>query len=151
MKLPRREFPSSGRRPAPHPRGPCHARPGRKPGRRRGRVGGAIVIGFTAGGAFDLVGRLMAQWLSDRLGQQFIVENRPGRQQQTSRAEAVVLAPPDGHTLLIGGATNAINTTLYPKLTFDFIRGPRTGCRPHPAGQRDGSETRLFRPGRFPN
>jgi tripartite-type tricarboxylate transporter receptor subunit TctC len=80
-----------------------------------------IVIGFTAGGAFDLVGRLMAQWLSDRLGQQFIVENRPGASSNIA-AEAVVLAPPDGHTLLIGGATNAINTTLYPKLTFDFIR-----------------------------
>jgi tripartite-type tricarboxylate transporter receptor subunit TctC len=80
-----------------------------------------IVIGFTAGGAFDIVGRLMAQWLSDRLGQQFIVENRPGASSNIA-AEAVVLAPPDGHTLLLGGATNAINTTLYPKLNFDFGR-----------------------------
>jgi tripartite-type tricarboxylate transporter receptor subunit TctC len=80
-----------------------------------------IVVGFTAGGAFDIVARLMGQWLSERLNQPFIVENRPGGSTNIA-TQAVIRAPADGYTLLLGGATNAINATLYEKLTFNFIR-----------------------------
>jgi tripartite-type tricarboxylate transporter receptor subunit TctC len=80
-----------------------------------------FVIGFTAGGNFDLTARLISQWLSQRLGQQFIVENRPGAGTNLA-TETVVRAPADGHTLLLGGAVNAINATLYEKLNFDFLR-----------------------------
>jgi tripartite-type tricarboxylate transporter receptor subunit TctC len=80
-----------------------------------------IIVGFTAGGNFDLTARLISQWLSQRLGQQFIVENRPGAGTNIA-TEAVVRAPADGHTLLLGGAVNAINATLYEKLNFDFRR-----------------------------
>jgi tripartite-type tricarboxylate transporter receptor subunit TctC len=80
-----------------------------------------IIVGFTAGGAFDLTARLIGQWLSQRLGQQFIVENRPGGGANIA-TEAVVRAPADGYTLLLGGAVNAVNATLYQKLNFDFIR-----------------------------
>ena len=80
-----------------------------------------IIVGFTAGGNFDLTARLISQWLSQRLGQQFIVENRPGAGTNIA-TEAVVRAPADGHTLLRGGAVNAINATLYEKLNFDFLR-----------------------------
>jgi tripartite-type tricarboxylate transporter receptor subunit TctC len=80
-----------------------------------------IIVGFTAGGNFDLTARLIGQWLSQRLGQQFIVENRPGAGTNMA-TEAVVRAPADGHTLLLGGAVNAINATLYEKLNFDFLR-----------------------------
>jgi tripartite-type tricarboxylate transporter receptor subunit TctC len=80
-----------------------------------------IVVGFTAGGAFDIVARLVAQWLTDQLQQPFIVENRPGASTNIA-TEAVIRAPADGYTLLLGGATNAINTSLYPKLGFDFMR-----------------------------
>jgi len=80
-----------------------------------------IVVGFAAGGNSDILARLMGQWLSERLGQPFIVENRPGAGTNIA-TEAVVHAPPDGYTLLLVGATNAINATLYEKLKFDFIR-----------------------------
>jgi tripartite-type tricarboxylate transporter receptor subunit TctC len=80
-----------------------------------------IIVGFTAGGNFDLTARLIGQWLSQRLGQQFIVENRPGAGTNIA-TEAVVRGPADGHTLLLGGAVNAINATLYEKLNFDFLR-----------------------------
>jgi tripartite-type tricarboxylate transporter receptor subunit TctC len=80
-----------------------------------------IIVGFTAGGNFDLTARLIGQWLSQRLGQQFIVENRPGAGTNIA-TEAVVRAPADGHTLLLGGAVNAINATLYDKLNFDFLK-----------------------------
>jgi tripartite-type tricarboxylate transporter receptor subunit TctC len=80
-----------------------------------------IVVGFTAGGAFDITARLIGQWLSDRLGQQFIVENRPGAGTNIA-TEAVVRAPADGYTLLLAGAVNTVNATLYEKLNFDFIR-----------------------------
>ena len=80
-----------------------------------------IVVGLAPGGSVDIVARLLGQWLSERLGQPFIVENRPGAAGNIA-TEAVVRAPPDGYTILIVLAANAINATLYKKLNFDFIR-----------------------------
>jgi tripartite-type tricarboxylate transporter receptor subunit TctC len=80
-----------------------------------------IIVGFSAGGAGDIVARLIAQWLSERLGQQFVVENRTGAASNIG-TEAVVKSPPDGYTLLLASSTNAINATLYEKLNFNFIR-----------------------------
>jgi tripartite-type tricarboxylate transporter receptor subunit TctC len=76
-----------------------------------------IIVGFVAGGPNDIVARLIGQWLSERLGQQFIVENRPGAASNIA-TEAVVKAPPDGYTLLLVNSTNAVNATLYEKLNF---------------------------------
>ena len=78
-----------------------------------------LLVGFAAGGNFDVVARIMAQWLSDQLGQAVIVENRPGASSNLA-AEAAVRAPADGYTLLLGGAVNAINATLSAKLAFNF-------------------------------
>ena len=80
-----------------------------------------IIDGFPPGGASDIVARLTAQWLSRRLHQQFIVENRPGASSNIA-AEEVVQAPADGYTLLLVTATNAANATLYDHLSFNFIR-----------------------------
>jgi tripartite-type tricarboxylate transporter receptor subunit TctC len=80
-----------------------------------------VVIGFPAGGSPDVVVRLVGQWLSERLGQQFVVENRPGAGGNLG-TEVVVRAPPDGYTLLMAGSPNAINATLYERLNFNFIR-----------------------------
>ena len=80
-----------------------------------------IIVGFAAGGASDLTARLMGQWLSERLGRQFIIENRPGAASNIA-AEAVIRAPPDGYTLLQMTDVNTINSTVYKKLNFDFIR-----------------------------
>jgi tripartite-type tricarboxylate transporter receptor subunit TctC len=80
-----------------------------------------IVAAFAAGGGVDITARLIGQWLSDRLGQSFIVENRPGAGGNIG-TEAVVNAPPDGHTLLLATVPNAVNATLYEKLNFNFIR-----------------------------
>jgi tripartite-type tricarboxylate transporter receptor subunit TctC len=80
-----------------------------------------IVVGFSPGGASDIVARLLAQQLSERLGQSFIVENRTGAGTNIA-TEAVVRAAPDGHTLLVVTHANAINATLYANLPFDFIR-----------------------------
>ncbi len=80
-----------------------------------------IIVGFAPGGPVDIIARLISQWLSERLAQQFIVENRPGAGSNIG-TEAVVRAPADGYTLLLITSTNAINTTLYDKLNFNFIR-----------------------------
>ncbi len=80
-----------------------------------------IVVGFAAGGAVDIVVRLIAQWLSDRIGQQCVVENRPGAGNNIA-TEYVLKSDPDGHTLLLTNPTNAINATYYENLPYDFIR-----------------------------
>ena len=80
-----------------------------------------IIVGFAAGGVGDITARLMGQWLSERLGQSFLVENRPGAASNIG-TEAVVKATLDGYTLLLASSTNAINATLYDKLNFNFIR-----------------------------
>ena len=80
-----------------------------------------IVAAFAAGGGVDITARLIGQWLSDRLGQSFVVENRPGAGGNIG-TETVVNAPPDGHTLLLATLPNAVNATLYEKLNFNFIR-----------------------------
>jgi tripartite-type tricarboxylate transporter receptor subunit TctC len=80
-----------------------------------------IIVGFAPGGGYDIAARLMGQWLTERLGQPFIVENRPGAG-GTIGTEAVVKAPPDGYTLLLVGAAAATSAHLYDKLSFDLIR-----------------------------
>ncbi len=80
-----------------------------------------IIVGFAAGGAPDIAARLLAQWLSERLGQQFVVENRPGAGGNIA-TEAVVDAPADGYALLLVSLANAVNATLYEKLNYNFIR-----------------------------
>src|SRR5215510_11004953 len=80
-----------------------------------------LVAPFAAGGGSDITARLIGQWLSERLGQSFIIENRPGAGGNIG-TEGVVKARPDGYTLLLIGAYNAINATVYDKLNFNFIR-----------------------------
>ena len=80
-----------------------------------------IIVGFAAGSGSDIMARLMAQWLTERVGQQFIIENRPGGGGNVG-TEAVVKAPPDGYTLLKVVPANTVNDTLYEKLPFNFIR-----------------------------
>ncbi len=80
-----------------------------------------IVVGFNAGGTPDVIVRLLAQWLSERLGQNFLIENRPGAGGNIA-TETVVRAPADGYTLLLVGSPNFINTTLYTDPNFDFVR-----------------------------
>ena len=79
------------------------------------------IVGFPPGGPTDIIARLMAQWLSERLGQPFVIENRPGAAGNIA-TEAVVRAPADGYTLLMVNPPHAINATLYDKLNFNFIR-----------------------------
>jgi len=86
---------------------------------RRGRY--ALIVGFAPGQAIDITTRMIGQWLSERLRQQFIVENRPGAGGNIG-TEAVVRAPPDGYMLLAVGSNNMINATLFEKLNFNFIR-----------------------------
>ena len=80
-----------------------------------------LIIGYAPGGSADIVARLMGQWLSERLGQPFIVEARVGGGTNIA-TEAVVRAAPDGYTLLLTAPANAINATLYEKLPYNFIR-----------------------------
>jgi tripartite-type tricarboxylate transporter receptor subunit TctC len=80
-----------------------------------------ILVGFPAGGVGDIVARVIGQWLTERLGQPFVVENRAGAGTNIA-TEAVLRAPADGYTLLLATSANAINATLYEKLNFDFIR-----------------------------
>jgi tripartite-type tricarboxylate transporter receptor subunit TctC len=80
-----------------------------------------IIVPFAPGGSTDITARLIGQWLSERLGQQFLTENRPGAGSNIG-TEVVVNAPPDGYTLLLVGASSAINVTLYEKLNFNFLR-----------------------------
>jgi tripartite-type tricarboxylate transporter receptor subunit TctC len=116
MELPRRQFlrlvAASAAAPALSPIAWAQAYPSR-PVR--------IIVGSTPGGPPDILARLMGQWLSERLGQPFVIENRPGAGQNTG-SEAVVRAPADGHTLLLITTANAINATLWDKLSFNFIQ-----------------------------
>src|SRR5262249_45269923 len=80
-----------------------------------------LVVGFVPGGASDIAARLVGQWLSERLEQPYIVENRPGANTNIA-TEAVVNAAPDGYTLLVNSLSNAVNASLYDNLKFNFIR-----------------------------
>ncbi len=80
-----------------------------------------LIVGFAPGGGNDIVARLIAQWFTERLGQSFVVENRPGGGSNIG-TEAVVNAPPDGYTLLLASAANAINASMFDKLNFNFIQ-----------------------------
>ena len=80
-----------------------------------------IIVGFPAGGANDIMARILGQWLSDRLGRPFLVENRPGANTNIA-AEAAINAAPDGYTLLVTTVSNAVSATLYENLKFNFIR-----------------------------
>jgi tripartite-type tricarboxylate transporter receptor subunit TctC len=80
-----------------------------------------FIIGYTPGGSADIAARLMGQWLSERLGQSFIVESRPGAGSNIG-TEAVIRSPPDGYTILLAAPANAINATLYGKLNYNFLR-----------------------------
>src|SRR3954453_7531756 len=80
-----------------------------------------LIVPFAAGGGTDITARVIAQWLSERLGQQFIVDNRPGGGTNIG-TEAAAKASPDGYTLLMVGTSNTVNPALYDKLNFNFIR-----------------------------
>ena len=80
-----------------------------------------LIVGYAAGGTYDILARLIGQWLSEHLGQPFIIENRPGAASNIA-TDAVARAAPDGYTLLLIGPANAINATLYDRLSFNFIR-----------------------------
>ena len=114
MKLPRRNFLHLAANAAALPVVSCFAWAQAYPTRPV-----RIIVGFTAGGTTDIAARLMGQWLSERLGQQFVIENRPGAS-TTIGTEAVVRASPDGYTLLLITTASATNTTLF-KLNYDFL------------------------------
>jgi tripartite-type tricarboxylate transporter receptor subunit TctC len=80
-----------------------------------------LIVGFTPGGAADITARLIGQWLSERLGQQFVIENRPGAGTNIA-TEAAVRAAPDGYMLLLVSVANTVNATLYDRLAFNFIQ-----------------------------
>src|SRR3954462_14166551 len=80
-----------------------------------------LLVGYAAGGPVDIVARLMAQWLSERLGRQVVVDNKPGAGSNVA-TEEVIRAKPDGHTLLMASSSNAINAALYKNLQFEFVR-----------------------------
>ena len=93
-----------------------------------------IIVGFAPGGGTDIAARLIGQWLSERLGQPFVIENRPGAGGNIA-TEAVVRASPDGYTLLLVNRANTINATLYDKLNFNFIRDIAPVARHRPRAQ----------------
>jgi tripartite-type tricarboxylate transporter receptor subunit TctC len=98
-----------------------------------------IIVPFPAGQATDTIARLTGQWLSERLGQPFVIENRTGAGGNIG-TESVVRATPDGYTLLLVGSSNAMNMTLYRKLNFDFIREiDRPAAGPCPTSSANGS------------
>jgi len=80
-----------------------------------------LIVPFPAGGQIDIVARLIGQWLSEKMGQQFFIDNRPGAGGNVG-TETALRAEPDGHTLFLASATNTVNATLFDKLNFDFIR-----------------------------
>jgi tripartite-type tricarboxylate transporter receptor subunit TctC len=80
-----------------------------------------LLVGFPAGGGVDIVARLMSQWLTERLGQPVVVENKPGAATNLA-TEAALKSPPDGYTLLVGFVTQAVNASLYPNLDYNFVR-----------------------------
>ena len=106
-----------------------------------------LIVGFPPGGVGDISARLMGQWLSNRLGQPFVIENRPGAASNIA-TEAVVRAPPDGYTLLHISTTNAINATLYDKLNFRRDIAPVAGIIRVPTSW---WYIHRFRPRRFPS
>src|SRR5262249_23734734 len=116
MKLPRRQFLQLATSAAALPALPRIARAQTYPNRTV-----RIIVGLAAGGGTDIVARLIGQWLSEKLGQSFVIENRPGAAGNIA-TEAVVNASPDGYTLLAISPGAAINATLYDKLNFDFLR-----------------------------
>jgi tripartite-type tricarboxylate transporter receptor subunit TctC len=116
MKLPRRKFLQLAAGAAALPLSPLVARAQTYPTRPV-----RIIVGFAPGGPGDLLARLIGQRLSERLGQPFIVENRPGAASNIA-TEAVVKSLPDGYTLLLTSSANFINATFYRKLNFNFIR-----------------------------
>ena len=116
MKLPRRQFLHLAAGAAALPALPHIARAQAYPTRPV-----RIVVGFAAWRCIDIIARLIGQWLSERLGQPFIIENRPGAGSNIG-TEAVVRAPPDGYTLLLCSSADAVNATLYDNLNFNFIR-----------------------------
>ena len=115
MKLPRRKFLQLAASAAVLPAIPHFASAQAYPSRPV-----RILVGFAAGGNFDIVARLIGQWLSEQLNQPVIVENRPGAGSNLA-TEAAIRAPADGYTLLLGGAANAVNATLYERLAFNFV------------------------------
>jgi tripartite-type tricarboxylate transporter receptor subunit TctC len=115
MKLPRRQFLRLAAGAAP-PAVPATALAQAYPSRPV-----RIIVGYAAGGGTDISARVVGQWLSERLGQQFIIENRPGAATNIA-TEAVARSAPDGYTLLLATAANAINATYYDKLNFDFVQ-----------------------------
>ena len=116
MKLPRRKFLHLAAGAAALPAVPSFALAQAYPARPV-----RIVVPFPAGGTSDILARLLGQWISERLGQPFVIENRPGAASNVG-TEVVVRAPADGHTLLLVTASNMTNSTLYEKLNFNFIR-----------------------------
>ncbi|MGA2942893.1 MAG: tripartite tricarboxylate transporter substrate-binding protein, partial [Xanthobacteraceae bacterium] len=116
MKLPRRQFLHLAAGAAALPAVPHVAKAQSYPSRPV-----RLIVAFPAGGATDIFARVVGQWLSERLAQPFVIENRPGAGTNLG-TESVVNAPPDGHTLLMVASANAITPTLYENLNFNFMR-----------------------------
>jgi tripartite-type tricarboxylate transporter receptor subunit TctC len=116
MNLPRRKFLRLAASAAALPVLSCLARAQTYPSRSV-----RLLVGYAAGGAPDILARLMGQWLSERLSQQFVIENRPGAGSSIA-TEAVVNATADGYTLLLASLANAVNASLYDKLNYNFMR-----------------------------